>query len=128
MAPWRRCSTNLTWQFNTTTGVLSLTGLAPVSTYAQALASIVYRNTRDEPNPSMRVVSFVVSDGLLLSIPRVANVTIVMTNDLSRLFFAASPVNTNTTVTFVEDQGVVAVLTLLSRTTTTCSSRLLLSR
>ncbi len=44
-------------------GVLVLSGLATLAQYAEALRSITYENTSDEPDTSDRTISITVSDG-----------------------------------------------------------------
>lgn len=48
-------------------GVLTMTGTAPVAAYQQALRTVVYRNDLPDPNRAARLVQFQVSDGLLWS-------------------------------------------------------------
>jgi len=52
-------SGGVTGSFNTTTGVLTLSGSAPASTYQTVLRTVTYRNTSETPNTSARSISFV---------------------------------------------------------------------
>ncbi len=52
-------SGGVTGSFNTTTGVLTLSGSATASTYQTVLRSVSYRNTSNTPNTSPRTISFV---------------------------------------------------------------------
>jgi len=49
--------------FNSSTGVLTLTGSATVANYQAALRSITYVNTSENPNSLTRTVTFSVNDG-----------------------------------------------------------------
>lgn len=49
--------------FNSATGVLSLTGTAPISSYQQALRAVTYANTSGNPDTGERQVRFQISDG-----------------------------------------------------------------
>ena len=49
--------------YDNTTGILTLTGSASVVDYQNALTTIAFRNTSDNPSTLTRTVSFVVNDG-----------------------------------------------------------------
>ncbi|MEQ8424465.1 MAG: gliding motility-associated C-terminal domain-containing protein, partial [Cyclobacteriaceae bacterium] len=49
--------------YNSTNGTLSLSGSASLINYRTALRSIRYQNTSNTPNPTSRVVEFLVNDG-----------------------------------------------------------------
>ena len=68
-------------QLNSTS--LNLTGPASISVFREALLSITYSNTAEEPsNASLqRRVQFIVNDGDLASLPSFSLVTISLTND-----------------------------------------------
>jgi hypothetical protein len=51
----------------TTGGVLTLNGTATLAQYQEALRSVTYRNTSQNPNTSVRTVSFVVNDGSVVA-------------------------------------------------------------
>ncbi|MEI7970863.1 MAG: cadherin-like domain-containing protein, partial [Betaproteobacteria bacterium] len=53
----------LTAQWNGLTGVLTLSGEAPVADYQAALRAVRYRNSSESPDTSRRVISFTVRDG-----------------------------------------------------------------
>ena len=53
-------STNV---FNSTTGILSLTGKARLAAYKAALASVAYQDTSTNPSTPTRTVTFIVNDG-----------------------------------------------------------------
>lgn len=52
----------ITGSFNSTTGVLTISGRSSLDNYRAALRSVQYRNTRDNPNPTPRTLLFVVQD------------------------------------------------------------------
>jgi hypothetical protein len=58
-------------------GVLTLSGTASLSTYAQILATTQYHNTALLPNPLPRQIEFTVTDGITTSAPVTTTVTIV---------------------------------------------------
>ena len=69
----------ITGSWNSTTGVLTLTGTATVANYQTALRSVTYVNTSDTPSTAARTVAFTVSDGTANSntAPRTISVTAV---------------------------------------------------
>ena len=52
----------ITGSFNTSTGILTLTGRDTVANYQAALRSVTYSNSNQNPNTSVRTVTFIVSD------------------------------------------------------------------
>jgi Calx-beta domain len=75
----------ITGNYNSGTGVLTLTGTTTVANYQTALRSVTYQNTSDNPSTATRTVTFTVNDGTnTVSATRDINVTAV--ND--------APVNT----------------------------------
>ncbi|WP_203250320.1 Ig-like domain-containing protein, partial [Cysteiniphilum sp. 19X3-34] len=73
---------NITGSFNSATGVLTLTGSDTVVNYQNALQSITYMNTSDNPSMLSRTVSWVVNDGDSNSVAVTSTVTINAGNDL----------------------------------------------
>ncbi|HKE60333.1 MAG TPA: Ig-like domain-containing protein [Pyrinomonadaceae bacterium] len=77
--------------YNSTTGVLTLTGVSSFSNYQTVLASVRFQATGDNPTNygtnASRTISWAVSDGLLTSDEQSSVVTVVGVND--------PPVNTN---------------------------------
>ncbi|MCF6768610.1 FG-GAP repeat protein, partial [Thiotrichales bacterium 19S11-10] len=53
----------ITGSFNTTTGILSLSGSATKAQYEEVLASVTYENSSSTPTESTRTISFKVNDG-----------------------------------------------------------------
>nr|MDZ8003905.1 hypothetical protein [Nostoc sp. DedSLP05] len=67
--------------YNSSTGVLTLTGNASVAEYQTALRSITYTNSSDNPSTATRTISFVVNDGVANSITATRNLNITAIND-----------------------------------------------
>ena len=89
--------------FNFTTGVLSLTGSAPLATYQTALQSVRYGSTSENPSTANRTIAIVVSDGSLASAQAVSTVGVTAVNDAPALNPLAF------TPTFTEDGGPVQI-------------------
>jgi|GEM_PF-2237934 len=53
----------ITGNYNSGTGVLTLTGTTTVANYQTALRSVTYQNTSDNPSTATRTVTFTVNDG-----------------------------------------------------------------
>jgi hypothetical protein len=71
----------ITGSYNSTTGVLSLTGNTTLANYQTALRSITYRNSSDNPTTTTRTISFRVNDGSLNSSLKTRNINITAVND-----------------------------------------------
>ena len=85
----------ITGAYDTTTGILSLTGSATVADYQTALRSVTYANTSDNPTILPRTVSFIVNDGDDDALSETRNIDIIPVND--------PPQATNGNVTATED-------------------------
>lgn len=59
--------TGITANYDPGTGILSLSGSDTVENYQQVLRSIAYNNTSANPDATIRLVTFVVSDGSYIS-------------------------------------------------------------
>ena len=95
----------ITGNYNSGTGVLTLTGSSSVANYQTALRSVTYQNSSDNPTAS-RTVTFIVNDGSSTSTPATRGIAINAVND--------APVNTvpggqgtnqNTPLTFSSGNG-----------------------
>ncbi|HSE31384.1 MAG TPA: choice-of-anchor Q domain-containing protein, partial [Pyrinomonadaceae bacterium] len=75
----------ITGNYNSGTGVLTLTGSSSVANYQTALRSVTYQNSSDNPTAS-RTVTFIADDGSSTSAPATRGITINAVND--------APVNT----------------------------------
>jgi hypothetical protein len=91
--------------YNSGTGVLTLSGSSSVANYQTALRSVTYANSSDNPTTS-RTVTFIADDGSSTSAPATGGITISAVND--------APVNTvpggqgtnqNTPLTFSSGNG-----------------------
>ncbi|MEA2156078.1 MAG: hypothetical protein QOE11_2218, partial [Solirubrobacteraceae bacterium] len=66
--------------YDSTTGVLTLTGSAPKADYQSALRSVAYRHAGDNPSAS-KAIEFTVSDGELASAPATKAIAVAAVND-----------------------------------------------
>ncbi len=87
----------ITGSYNSSTGVLTLTGTATIADYQTALRSITYTNSSESPTSS-RTISFTVDDGTLTSTVATRSIAITAVND--------NPVAVSDTATAVEAGGV----------------------
>ncbi len=86
----------ITGSFNSSSGVLTLTGTDSVTNYEAALRSVTYQNTEgDDPNLSARTISFVVNDGSAASTTLTSTVNVTAINDAPTL--SATTQNTDLT-------------------------------
>ncbi|MGH7130917.1 MAG: hypothetical protein ACREJO_03110 [Phycisphaerales bacterium] len=67
--------------WDTTTGILTLSGAASITDYQTALRSITYRNTSDAFDTTLRVIQFVVQDAAVISTPSSRSMAMVAVND-----------------------------------------------
>lgn len=68
--------------YNSTTGVLSLSGSDTVANYRQVLRTISYTNTSETPDTTTRQINFATTDGTFTSNTVKAFVSVTATNDL----------------------------------------------
>ncbi|MFN6453531.1 MAG: beta strand repeat-containing protein [Nostoc sp. EfeVER01] len=93
--------------YNSSTGVLTLTGSATVANYQTALRSITYTNSSDNPSLTPRTVSFVINDGAANSTAITRDINITAVND--------APVAVNDSITTKRNIPVIiSATTLLS--------------
>jgi hypothetical protein len=71
----------ITGSYNSTTGILTLTGNASVASYQTALRSVTYRTTSDNPNTTPRIINWVINDGSLNSTEVTGTVNVIAVND-----------------------------------------------
>ena len=81
----------ITGSWNSTTGILSLSGNASTSTYQTALRTITYNNSSDNMTSGNRVLGWSVYDGYVASTNIYSTITVTAVND--------APVFTSTAVT-----------------------------
>ncbi|MEH2263534.1 beta strand repeat-containing protein [Nostoc sp.] len=72
----------ITGSYNSSTGVLTLTGSSSVANYQTALRSITYTNSSDNPDTTLRTVSFIVNDGTASSTALTRNINVTAVNDV----------------------------------------------
>jgi VCBS repeat-containing protein len=77
--------------YDSSTGVLTLTGVAARQNYETALRSVTYRNTSENPSTTARTVSFTVNDGTLNSVAATRQVNVVSVNDPPVVKTTAAP-------------------------------------
>ncbi len=71
----------ITGNWNSATGIMTLSGSATLGNYQTALRSVRYKNTSDNPNLAVRTVTFRVNDGTGNSNIQSRNITIAAVND-----------------------------------------------
>ncbi|NJR38003.1 MAG: hypothetical protein HC781_03070 [Leptolyngbyaceae cyanobacterium CSU_1_4] len=89
--------------FNLGTGVLTLSGSAPIASYQVALRSITYTNLSSNPSTVDRIVQFTVNDGTSLSASSSRTIQITQLN--SPPIIATS----TATLSYVEQAGALAI-------------------
>ncbi len=67
--------------FDTNTGVLTLSGTASAALYQAALRSVTYSNTSESPNEGARTLVFVANNGADNSLPASRGLTVLSVND-----------------------------------------------
>ena len=105
-----------TW--NSTSGVLEITGNASVSRYQTILGSLVYYNEVSEPNGDNRNVTIWVFDGQFMSNVEVVTISVVLINDQTPvLLLDADNMAVNTTAVFTENNTVAVGVNVAKRVT-----------
>ncbi|BDI17424.1 hypothetical protein ANSO36C_32260 [Nostoc cf. commune SO-36] len=100
----------ITGSYNSSTGVLTLTGSSSVANYQTALRSVTYSNSSNKPTLTPRTVSFIVNDGTANSTAVTRNINITAVND--------APVAVNDSITTNKDTPIIiSATTLLSNDT-----------
>jgi T1SS-143 domain-containing protein len=75
----------LSWGYNATTGVLTVTGPASITIYQTIMKGVVYEYTGDDPSTGDRSVTVVVSDGADNSASQTATIPLQPSNDAPQL-------------------------------------------
>ncbi|MCC5645205.1 cadherin-like domain-containing protein [Nostoc sp. CHAB 5824] len=100
----------ITGSYNSSTGVLTLTGSSSVANYQTALRSVAYTNSSDNPSLTSRTISFIVNDGAANSTVVTRNINITAVND--------APVAVNDSITTNKNTPIIInATTLLSNDT-----------
>lgn len=84
----------ITGVYNSSTGVLTLTGVASLADYATALRSVTYANLEQFPSTLTRTISFVVNDGSANSIEFDRFIEVRQVNVAPQLTDGTNPVDT----------------------------------
>jgi VCBS repeat-containing protein len=71
----------ITGSWNSSTGVLTLSGSATLANYQSAMRSVTYVNTSEAPGTATRTVSFIANDGTANSTAATRNITVTAVND-----------------------------------------------
>jgi len=90
---------NIVGSFDITTGVLTLSGSATIADYQNAIRSVTYQNTSENPSDATRTIEYSINDGDADSIPLSRPLEINPVND--------PPTGTDSIATFLEDNGYV---------------------
>ena len=77
----------LTFSFDSSTQVLTLTGSGTVAQYEASLRLLTYQNTAPEPTPGPRTVQITISDGETVSVPVTSTILVIAINDPPILSF-----------------------------------------
>jgi len=93
----------ITGDFNSTTGVLTLSGSALLTDYQTALRSITYINSSENPTTVDRTIQFKVNDGALDSNTPTRTVTVTAVNDAPNVSISSG------NSTFTEGGSAVAI-------------------
>jgi parallel beta-helix repeat protein len=92
--------TGIVANWNASTGTLTLTGSASIASYEQALASVAYDNTSQNPSEVVREISMFASDSLQQSNELLISVVVQSVNDIPTL---TAPTSLST----AEDTGMI---------------------
>ncbi len=103
-------SSGITVSYNSTTGVLTLSGSSSVANYQALLRTLKYLNTSDTPGTVNRTVDVSVTDGSASSLTASATVTVVAVNDAPVLDLNGASAGTGFTATYVENAVAVAIV------------------
>ena len=86
-------ATNITANYNSATGVLTLSGSDTKANYQSVLRSVTYENTSENPSTTLRTLSFQVSDGALSSNVATRDVSITAVDDAAVVIVSSNTVN-----------------------------------
>ncbi|WP_165371667.1 beta strand repeat-containing protein [Pseudolysobacter antarcticus] len=92
--------------FNSTTGVLTLSGSATPANYQAALRSVSYSNTSENPAAASRIVTWLVSDGAAASAAVTSTITVTPVNDPPVVVAGAAVTYTEANPPLVLDAGI----------------------
>lgn len=95
--------------YNSSTGVLTLSGTATKADYRQVLRTVSYNNTAVGPNAANRSVTFTVKDGDVDSAVATAVVAVVPIDAPPVVDLNGAALGFDNSVSFIEDAGAVAI-------------------
>ena len=105
--------TSISASYNSSNGVLSLSGTDTVDHYQQVLRTVTYNNTSEDPDTTERTITFVANDGTVDSNIGTTTLTMVAQNDAPILDLdsdnSSGETGADYATTFIEDDGPVAV-------------------
>jgi hypothetical protein len=91
--------TNISSNYNSTTGVLSLTGNDTAERYRQVLQSTTYNNASQAPNTTTRLITVVVNSGINQSATTTSTISVNSVNDAPSGTSTLLATNEDTTLT-----------------------------
>src|SRR5439155_1463998 len=102
------CGSITIGSYNSSTGVLALTGSASKATYASCLQTLAYNNSSQDPSSTSRSIEVKVNDGSLDSVVATVTLSVTAVNDPPVVDLNGAGSGTGYTNTFTEDGGAVA--------------------
>ena len=87
----------ITGSWDSTNGILTLTGTASPATYQAALQSITYTNPSFDPSTSARTAEFTATDGTLTSAPADRPITLTAVNNAPVITIAGTDITSENT-------------------------------
>lgn len=99
--------TSITAVYDSSTGILSLSGSDTVANYLQVLKTVTYDNVSEDPDTSVRLIEFIVNDGMDDSSPAYTVVVMSAIND-------APVIATNTGASVDENDSVIITTSMLN--------------
>jgi hypothetical protein len=97
---------NITGVWNSSTGILALSGIDPLENYQEALRSVKYKNTSNNPNTLQRTICFTVNNGVENSNIASRKIDVVSVNTPPEVY----NVEKDSIRLFVEDKGPIALM------------------
>lgn len=89
----------------------SLTTMLSVDQFQQALRTLQYNNTAEEPTQGLHSLSLIVNDGMDSSVPVYINITVISVNDPPYVDLDTSQIGTNFSGVFIEESSTPTELT-----------------
>lgn len=102
----------LTGTYNSSTGVLTITGDGTLAQYQQALQSVTYSNSSEDPSEATRTITFIINDGTEDSAPFERDINVSAVNDppvisgtsgATAYLWASTLINNTMSITDVDD-------------------------